>query len=232
MASTTPSRTPKGFNNLPADNPLRMIPVPDDTYQVSKFSEDFHYWIAARWTITDTGANTQAPANEEWGVLAVTLAAAANNASYIQKKGESFSLEVGRRLWFKGRFNLSDVTDADAVFGLQITDTTPLAASDGIWFSTSNASAALDFHAAKGSVQQDITGIATLVNSTYVEVAVFWNGQDRIEVYVDGNLVGAVTDIATYMSTHTLTASFGHKTTAGTANVMSVDFLTVAEERF
>ena len=230
MSTNTPTRFPKGVTNVPSDDQFRTLPVPDST-SVSEFVEDFHYWIAARWTVTDTGVNTQAPADAEFGVLAVTLAAAAGNASCIQKKGGSFTLETGRRVWFKGRFSLSAASDADAVLGLQITDTTPLAVSDGVWFSTSNGSTNLDFHSAKGSVQQDVNAVATLVNSTFVEVAFYWNGVNRIEAYVNDALVGVITDIATYMPTHTLTASFGHATTAGTANVMSVDFFHAVEER-
>jgi len=230
MSTNTPTRFPKGVTNVDASDQFRTLPVLDPT-QVSVFHEDFHYYWPARWTVTDTGTDTQAAGSEEFGVLDVTLGAVAADASYLQKESESFSLETGRRAWFKARFSLSDATDADAIMGMQITDTTPLAVSDGVWFQTDNGDANLDFHCAKGSTQQDKTAIATLADSTYVVVAFYWNGVDRIEAYVDGVIKAVITDISTYMPTHTLTVSFGHKTTAGTANVMKVDYVFTAEER-
>ena len=155
------TRFPKGISTSAKGTTLGDSKLPDPT-SVHVFMDDFDMYTAADWTVTETGSATQVLDDADGGVLLVTNAAADDDASFSQKVGESFLMETGKEVWFKARFKVSDATQSDFIIGLQITDTTPLDATDGIFFQKDDGDTNLDFHVEKDNTATISTAIATI----------------------------------------------------------------------
>ena len=212
-----------GFRNFVTDmNPLDF----------SEYMDDFQKYVAADWTVTEVGVATQALADEAFGALLVTNAAADNDSSFSQLVGESFKYVNGKRLHFAARFKVSDATESDFIMGLQITDTTPLAVTDGIWFGKDDGDALLDFHVAKDSTQSDATGIHTMVDDTYVTVEFYYDGSTagRFQYFVNGVRLGAVA-LTNAPDDEELTLSFGIQNGEAVAKTMTLDYIRAVVER-
>ena len=169
--------------------------------------------------------------NANGGRLLVTNAAADNDSSFSQKVGEGFLFATGKRAFFRALFQVSDATESDFIMGLQITDTTPLAVTDGVFFQKDDDDALLDFHVEKDSVQVDATGIFTVLDATDLEVAFYWDGIDRIWYGVNGTALGFVTPGASLPDNEELTVSFGIQNGEAVAKTMTVDYIFAAMER-
>lgn len=213
------------------------FPSFDNTDHI-KFFEDFFGYEADQWIKTETGSGTQAVLDERGGVLKLTNAAADNDHNFLQWSGdddtgtcENFKWQSGKRFYFAARFKVLEVIQSDFIMGLQITDTTPLAATDGIFFQCDDGDALLDFHVGKNSTYTDVTGIHTMVADTYVKVAFYYDGaSSQIDIYIDDVKVGkaAITNV---VDDEELTISFGCQNGEGVANSISVDYVLVVQER-
>lgn len=239
-----PVRFPSGVTNV-GPNDLLGMHLSTDPSRMHTNWNDFNSFAAADWTITKVGAGTTALGDLDHGVLVVTNAAGVADSVYLQKVGSDFFFESGKQLWFKARFKLSDATLTTAIMGLQITDTTPLAVSNGVFFIKGAAAATLDFLVEAASTATTASAIATMVDDTYMTVGFYYDGKTEISYWVDvagnhpGNDVGrtpqklgtlALTNLP--LSTQALTISYGVKNGEAVAKVMSVDYILVAKERF
>ena len=203
--------------------------LPDIT-RAHTYMDDFDTYVAADWTVTDVGAATQALTDGDGGLLLVTNAAADNNSSFSQKVGESFLFASGKKLWFDCRFQVSDATESDVVIGLQITDTTPLAVTDGVFFLKSDAAATVDFLVEKNSTATTTSSVATLVDATNIRLSFYYDGVSSIKVFADGVHVG--TSVTTNLpDDEVLTVSFGIQNGEAVAKTMTLDYIMVAKER-
>lgn len=206
-----------------------------DRTNYREFFNDFDKFIAADWTTTTTeagaGSATEAIAAADGGVLVLTNDNADNDNDFLQWAAETFKLELGKRLYFKARFKVNDVTQSDFIMGLQITDTSPLAASHGIWFQSDDGDANLDFHVAMDSVQTDKNAVAVLTNDTFATVGFYYDGSDDdIEILVNDAVVGRA-PLTNAPTDEELTISFGIQNGEAVAKVMSVDYILVVKER-
>lgn len=229
----TPVRYPNGVTNNNPWDPLAWMGQLDPT-RFHTYFNDFDTYVAGDWTITTTeagaGSASEALTDGDGGLLLITNDAADNDADFFQLSAETFKFEAGKKLWFKARFKVSDVTDSDFVFGLQITDTAPLSVSDGVFFQKDDGDAKLDFHVEKDSTDTAASDIHTMVDDTFVELAFFYNGKDAIDYYVDGVKLGssAVTNLP---NDEDLTISFGIQNGEAVAKTMTIDYIFVAKER-
>lgn len=228
-----PSRFPGGLTNRAANHAQGMLGIPDPTAWHT-YMNDFDTFTAADWTITTTedgaGSATEALTNADGGVLLITNDDADNDADFFQKVGESFKFAAGKRLLFSARFQVSDATQSDFVMGLQITDTTPLAVSDGVYFQKDDGDASLDFHVTKDSTSTDATAVATVADATYLTVGFYYDGKSTVEYSVDGVVLGSVAT-TNLPDDEELTISFGIQNGAAAAKTMSVDYIFAAKER-
>jgi hypothetical protein len=226
---------PNGVNNITAQNILGQLTQPDFT-QSHTYFDDFDIYHAGEWTVTETQAGaTQALANVDGGVLLLTNSAADNDLNALQKVGESFKFEAGKKLFFKARFAVSDATESDFIIGLQITDSTPLAVTDGVYFRKNDGDANLDFVIVKDSTASTATAIATIANNTYLTVGFYYNGINEIVYAASTNnnnptILGklAVTNLP---DDEELTISFGIQNGEAVAKTMSIDYIFVSKER-
>lgn len=242
-----------GFSNHGPGEPLHGFGIIDPTR--------YHYWFtdfhrsegitastANDWTLSTTGASAVALADAEGGVLTLTNAGADNDRTFVQKLGESFKWASGKKLAILGRFKVTDATQSDLIFGLQITDTTPLDVTDGIYFQKADGSTTLTANVEKDDVAAS-GNVLTMANNTYVEVALVYQGRIRV---VQGASNTTYYDFETYYrdsggiwrqagtiaaSTEApddeeLTISFGVQNGDGvTAEVMSLDYMLFVRER-
>ena len=225
----------KGVTNITAQNILGQLKELDPT-QLHTYFNDFDSYISGNWTVTETQAGaTQALANADGGVLLLTNSAADDDLNALQKVGESFKFEAGKKLFFKARFAVSDATQSDFVIGLQITDATPLAVTDGVYFRKDDGDANLDFVVVKDSTASTATAIATVVAATYLTVGFYYNGVDEVVYAASTNSLNP-TVLGKLATTNLpddeeLTISFGIQNGEAVAKTMSVDYIFAAKER-
>ena len=235
MASP-PVRYPNGVTTVTSTNPLGMYGMPDPTEWVEYFN-DFHTYVAADWTITKTeagaGSATAALTDINGGALLVTNDNADNDNSFFQKVGEGFLLAANKRAFFKCRFKTSDATQSDIVFGLQVTDTTPLDVTDGIYFLKADDAATVDLICRKDASTgtNSDAAIATLSDDTFVTLAWYYDGASSVKYYVNDVFTGEVSGASTYLPDTELTISFGIQNGAAAAKTLTVDYLFAALER-
>lgn len=193
------TRFPNGVNDQPENNIWGGgMPFPDPR-KFHQFLEDFDFFLATDWTITETQAGaTQALTAGDGGLLLLTNSAADNDVNQVQKVPAAFLPAVGKRFFMNCRFQLSDVLQSDFAIGIQLTnaDGTDLAvATDGIFFLKVDGAATIALYSrldnAAGSV--DSGAIATLVNATMVDLSCYYDGGDRIYYAVNGNTLGYIT---------------------------------------
>lgn len=245
-----PMRLPFGVSTALKTNPLGMFGMPDPT-KWHVFFDDFDQWVTdtsavAKYTITTTeagaGSATEALADADGGVLTITNDAADNDCDWFQKIGESFLLASGKRLFFKARFKVSDATQSDWIMGLQVTDTTPLAAggdgvTDGIFFQKDDGDTNIDFYVQKDATTGQLTNTAVTTaaaDDTYMTLAFAFDGVRYVDVYKDDVKVytaDLTTTLTTYLPDTELTVSFGIQNGEAVAKVMSLDYIFVALER-
>ena len=194
------------------------------------YMNDFDHFTAGDWTFTKTGAGTTALTDIDGGALLVTNAAADDDAVFGQKVGESFKFASNKKLFFKTRVKVSDATQSDFVFGLQITDTTPLAVTDGVYFLKADGAATVDFKVMKNSTATTSSAVATLVNDTFIELGFVYNGVDKIKIFVNDVFVkeSVVTNL---VNDEDLTISFGIQNGEAVAKTMTIDYIFVSKER-
>lgn len=232
----SPVRFPFGISTGKKNTTFGEYPNPSPRVFHEDF-DDFDRFAAAEWTITRTGTTpTEALTDEAFGVLLLTTVASASSATHLQKVGASFLPTSGKGLWFSTRFKVSDATDSTFAYGLQVTDTTPLDVTDGIYFLKAAASTSVDLicrkNATTGSTSK--TAVATMANDTYIELGYYYDGKSNINIFVnnvnvyDLNLGTSPTD---YLPDTVLRISFGLQNGASTARTANVDYLFAAIQR-
>lgn len=234
-----PVRYPSGVTNVDATDPLSQMPMLDPTRLITWF-DDFHDYDAAQWVITtvEAGASsaTEAVGNAVGGVLVITNDTNDTDADYLQWSGvtgsgaaETFKFVAGKKLWFKARWKISDVTDTAVVMGLQITDTAPIDVTDGVFFYKADTAAALTLEVEKNDTATSTT-VGTMVNDTYVVTSFYYDGKSEVQVFLDDVKVG--TSVTTNLpDDEELTISFGILNGSAAGHVLSIDYIFVAQER-
>lgn len=162
--------------------------------------------------------------SESGGALAFTPAGTEDQGLQAQW-GEGFYLGHKWPAYFGVRFKNVDVDQADWITGLCINDTTLLGGmSDGLYFRSVDASAALTFVLEKDSAETE-TSIATLTDATYVTAEWYYDG-DYVYAYIDGALVASVAATnANFPNDEHLAAAIALLTGEGTANILSVAWM-------
>lgn len=224
------TRFPNGLTNVGEDSPFADLAMPAPTLFHS-YMEDFDYYTAGDWTVTETDAGaTQALTDGDGGLLLVTNTAADNDLVSLQKKGESFRFASGKKLFFEARFKVSDATQSDLVIGLQITDTTPLDVSDGVFFIKADGSTSVSLLVEKNGTATTTSSVATLVDDTFIRIGFAYDGVSAIQYFVNGVVTG--TSVTTNLpDDEDLTPTFAIQNGEAVAKTMTVDYIFVAKER-
>lgn len=231
MDRITATSFPNGVSTRKDPHPFQNLPFPDPT-RFHTFYEDFDYFVAANWTITETQAGaTQALTDGDGGLLLLTNTAADNDLISLQKVGESFRFATNKRLWYGCRFQVSDATQSDVLFGLVITDTTPLDVTDGVFFMKDDGDANIDFYSEKNNTQTSELAIGTLVTATFVELQFYWDGVSKIWYAVDGVVKGFIEPSTNLPDDEDSTVTFAIQNGEAVAKTMTVDYVFACKER-
>ena len=225
----TTTRFPNGVTNVGEQSLFAELAQPAATVYHTYF-EDFDYYAAADWTVTETdAAATQALTDGDGGLLLVTNTAADNDLVALQKKGESFRFATGKPLFFEARFKVSNATQSDVVIGLQITDASPLDVTDGVFFLKSDDSTTISLLVEKNNTATT-TSVGTLADDTFIRLGFYYDGASAIQAFVDGTYV-ATSVTTNLVDDEDLTISFAIQNGNAVARTMTVDYIYVAKER-
>ena len=215
------------------DLPMFQQYASDQTFY--GYSNDFFTYQADDWTITTTeagtGSATEAVTSSAGGALLLTNAAGDDDNDFLQLKGEAFKLSSSKRSYFSARFKCNDVDQSDIVIGLQITDTSPLDVTDGIFFISNDGDAGLDFLVEKDNTATTTEDVATLADDTFITVSWFID-PDRSAVYYSINNAEPVKIVNTNLpDDEELTISIGIQNGEASAQTLTVDYVTAIVER-
>jgi hypothetical protein len=226
----TTTRFPNGITNVGEQSLFAELGQPAATIFHTYF-EDFDYYTAGDWTVTETDAGaTQALTDGDGGLLLITNTAADNDLVSLQKKGESFRFESGKALFFEARFKVSDATQSDVVIGLQITDTTPLDVSDGVFFIKADGAATVNFLVEKNNTATTASSIATMADDTYIRLGFYYDGSSAVQYFVNGTYTGS--SVTTNLpDDEDMTVTIAIQNGEAVAKTMTVDYVYVAKER-
>jgi hypothetical protein len=244
------TRFPNGVNNQAQDSIFGgQLPFPINLNQ-RVFDEDFYTYTAAQWTVTETQAGaTQAIANPgNGGLLTLVNSAANSDLNAIQRvasgiSGESWTLDPAKRFWARFQIACNEDTEVAWIAGLQITDVTPLAVSDGIYFRKAAAATAIAAVAAKDGTE--ITGAvgtalgtgavaATGLLTGLMTLDMFYDGQGatdgRLYFAYQGAVAGYIVPAGSFPNDEALTLSFAVSNGEAAAKTLWLDRALVIQE--
>ena len=223
-----------GVTNISADGTLGKLKAPAP-HKYHAYFNDFDTYLASDWTITTTedgtGSATEALADGDGGLLLVTNAAGDNDHDFFQLVKEGYKYESGKQLAFNIRFKTNDATQTDIVAGLQLTDTTPLDVTDGIFFLKADGAATISFIVEKDSTQSTLTLPNSLADDTFMTVGFVYDPKDqKFHVFQNNVLAGTVVS-TNAPDNEELALSFGIQNGAAAAKTLTVDYIGASKER-
>ena len=223
-----------GVTNVTADSTFGKVKAPDPT-KYHMYHNDFDTYLASDWTITTTeggsGNASEALGDGDGGLLVITNDDADNDNDFLQLVKEGFKYEAGKQLAFKARFKTSDADASDVVMGLQLTDTTPLNVTDGIFFLLTDGSTTLQFIVEKDGTQSTLDLSTAMADDTFMSVGFVYTPADqKFHVYQNNVEVGTVVN-TNAPDDEELTVSFGIQNGAAASKVLTVDYVTAMKER-
>ena len=233
MGNISNTRFPFGLTNVNDVNLFADMVQPDPTL-FHQYFQDFDTYVAADWTVTETdAAATQALTAGDGGLLLVTNTAADNDLVALQKNPAAWTFTAGKKTFFRCRFKVSNATESDLVFGLQIVDATPLDVTDGVYFLKADNSTNVAIIARKNATTGSTTAaaIATLANDTFIELGWCYDGESTIAYEVNGTVLGSLDGSSSYLPDANCTVSFALQNGNAVARTMTVDYIFVAKER-
>jgi len=173
-------------------------------------------------TVTNVSGTLVLAAGADGGAVVFTPAGSDNDGIQIQPTTEAFSFASKWPCYFGVKLEASDVTQSDMLVGLTITDTTAATAvSDGIYFTSVDASAVLTAASIQTGGTSSATA-ATLVDATPILLEFFYDGSN-LTYYVNGSAVTTLADsAASFPDDEYLAPMLAWLTGEGEVNTMTV----------
>ena len=236
-----PTHFPNGISNRTKGHPLFNYPYLDPSKYYTYF-DDFFEYHSGIYTITTTEAGSgnasEAITSGAGGQLLITNDDADNDLDFFQLKGESFKWDSTKRMFFSARFKTNDATQSEIIMGLQITDTTPLDVTDGIFFLKVDADTKPDLIIEKDNTSTlSILEMDAMEDDTFVTLSFEYDPLDVatggavFRAYQDNVQVGEITGTTNAPDDEDLTISFGIQNGEAAAKTLTIDFILVAVER-
>ena len=236
-----PTHFPNGISNRTKGHPLFNYPYLDPSKYYTYF-DDFFEYHSGIYTITTTEAGSgnasEAITSGAGGQLLITNDDADNDLDFFQLKGESFKWDSSKRMFFSARFKTNDATQSEIVMGLQITDTTPLDVTDGIFFLKIDGDTQPDLIIEKdNSSSLSVLEMNAMEDDTFVTLSFEYDPLDVatggavFRAYQDNVQVGEITGTTNAPDDEELTISFGIQNGEAAAKTLTIDFILVAVER-
>jgi hypothetical protein len=232
LPNNTVTRLPSGVTNVGPGSIFANFPAPAPARTFELFDDFFNY-VAADWVVTETQAGaTQALTAGSGGWLLLTNSAADDDLVALQKTPAMITLDPVKQTWFTARFKVSDATQSDFVFGLQVVDTTPLDVTDGIYFLKADGSTSVSIVSRKDATtgSTSATGVTNVANDTFVTLSWYYDGDGKL-YFGTGDTPSGSLSIADYFPDAALTLSFALQNGEAVAKTMTVDYIGVWQER-
>lgn len=232
LPNNVTTRLPSGVNTETTSSIFANYPIPR-TASLIEYFNDFMTYTAGDWVVTETQAGaTQALTAGSGGLLLLTNSAADNDLIALQKTPAMLDLSATKQAWFSCRFKISDATQSDFVFGMQVVDTTPLDATDGIYFLKADGAATVDIICRKNATtgSTSAASIATAVSDTFIQLDWYYDGAGYLFYAVNGTVSGSLS-VADYFPDTSVTMSFAVQNGEAVAKTMTVDWVGVWQER-
>ena len=182
---SNPTRLYSGLSTAYSNEPLYSFPFPDpfhtgstSTLGSSTYTNDFNTLIGTDYTVT--GSSSAFAVAAGIGGWATLTPGGTTTASAAYKNGTFFQFVAGNRAWFSTRIKASAVAGAISYYaGLRAGSAT----TDGLWFAKAASSTSINLVSTVNSTATTlVTGVATAVADTFVELAWYYDGTD-ITVY-------------------------------------------------
>jgi len=228
-----PTRMPGGLSTASnPQGPFGELGMPDPT-KYYNFYDDFDTYLATDWTITKIGTGTQALTAGDGGRLLTTNSAADDDQVSNQLTVASFLPVAGKQMFFACKFQVSDATQSDVLVGLVLGDTTPLDATDGIFFMKDDGDAQIDVYVRKDATtgNNSLANVGTLVSATDIVMAWYYDGKSTVAFFLDGVKVASLDASSSYLPDTVLAVSFSIKNGEALAKSMNMDYIFAAKER-
>ena len=180
---SNPTRFYSGVSTAYSNEPLYSYPFPDPFHTgstpllgSSTYTNDFNTLIGTDYTVTGTSSTFALTSGV--GGLAVLTPGGTTTASAAYKNGQFFQFVAGNRAWFVTRFKASAVAGSVSFYvGLR----NGSSATDGLWFAKAASSTSINLVSTVGSTATTlVTGVATAVADTFVEVGFYYDGTDLV----------------------------------------------------
>jgi len=194
---SNPTRLYSGLSTAYPNEPLYSFPFPDPFHTgstqaigSSTYTNDFNTLIGTDYTVTGTSSTFALTSGI--GGWAILTPGGTTTASAAYKNGQFYQFVAGNRSWFTCRFKTSAVAGNISYYvGLRNGSGT----TDGLWFAKAAASTSINLVSTVNSTATTlVTGVATAVADTFVEVGFYYDGTDLI-VY-SGNATTAMGPVA------------------------------------
>ena len=232
------SNFPDGVTNNYLNTLLGSMGQLDPSVYHSYFN-DFDTYTAGNWTITATGAATEALTNENGGSLLITNTAGNGDLASLQLVPSSFALTAGVPAFFKARFKLSDANLSNFSIGLQAANTTPFTVVNGIIFYKNSGSTAVNLGIVSASAVQTAPNNFAAISATYVTVGFYFDGtvinyfgsSDTSTTSSSRNPTRLGTITPTNLPVGALTLSISLSNGAAIAKTATVDYIFAATQR-
>lgn len=221
----SPTRFPLGVSTAKKIHPLGDFIMPDIT-AAHVYWEDFSYYRPADWTIATGGTgNSAALTDIDGGGLALVAGSGVDYFINLQKVGESFLFETGKKLWFEARVKIISVTGTGLTFGLFSTTL-----ADHMFFEAADGNVFVQF--SKDSSSNAIPLGSLLVDDTFIRLGFLYDGNDTMSFFVDGVMATSTTDLVNLPDDEELTILLVNENfVGGPAKTSIVDYILVAKER-
>lgn len=204
-------------------NPLKW------SVSFNDFIDGVDYDATNAFTSTIASGGSVAMGDADHGTLVMTNDTTDDDLIQIQGIKEVWKFVAGKKLFFCTRFKLNEATQSEFIAGLAIRDTSSLDASDGTYFIKEDGEATYDFAVNKDTTLTYARDIGTLANSTYVQLAFYYDGA-KMSAYVNG-VLKAVTAVTNLCDDEELAITMGVKNGTTASSVMTIDYILVASER-
>ena len=226
----TPTRYPNGVTNVAKNAVTGFYGLPDPTTWHSYF-DDFDYYAAGNWTITNAATGTVALTDADGGVLLITNNTGATDAITMQKVGESFLLASGKPTVFKARIKASEATNSVLVLGLCVTDTTPIDATDGIFFTKADDVTTITALCRKNTTTGSTSLTVGALTTDWIELGWYYDGKSGVTIFFNGTAVGTLNASSTYLPDTEITPTIYFANGSAGAKNLQVDYLLAAKQR-
>lgn len=225
---------PNGVTNAQINSAFAAMTCPDPTLYHTYFN-DFDTYVAGDWVVSETDAGaTQALTAGDGGWLLITNTAADNDAVTMQKTPAAFAFTANKQAWFSSRLKMSDATQNDMQVGIIIVDTSPLDATDGIYFQKDDGSTSVDVYVRKNATtgSNKASAVTTMANDTFITLQWYYDGAGRLYYGANGTQLGSMDASSAYLPDATnLTVSFTIQAGEAGAETMTMDYVFAAFER-